>query len=285
MARAKGIAGLLHRITAIKTIAANIWNDISDTGQAPSMKIVDSQGKEISNLEQWRSGVFDGTSKTRHWKKGRSAYSLAKFIMTRNGAAYLEERISSVLSRQATLEQATPEFPARFDSYPGNPSNLDLGITGRLGRSAHQQTLFVGLEAKVDETFGSTVGSRYSSAMKKRRAGQNTNAPERVRDLLSKHFSVEDTADSSRFADVRYQLLTGTAGTVAAPGEVFVFYILILRTSEYDVRKGLANQVDYERFIEAARGKLLMRHGEDFRADELMSAGKRLVCIHEYVDL
>ena len=250
------------------------------------MRIVDSRGQEIPDLEQWWTRVFEGTSKARHWKKGRSAHSLADFIMNRNGAAHLEARISSVLSRQATLEHAIPEFLARFDSYPGNPSNLDLGITGRVGRPAHQQTLFVGLEAKVDEPFGSnTVGSRYSSAMRIRRAGRNTNAPERVRNLLSEYFSVRDAPDSSRFADVRYQLLTGTAGAVAAQGEVFVFHTLIFRTSEYDERKGLANQVEYQRFIEAARGKPLMRQEEDFRADELTLADKRLVCIHEHVGL
>ena len=110
--------------------------------------------------------------------------------------------------------------------------------------------------------------------MKNRRNGHNTNAPERVGNLLSKYFSVEDAPDSSRFADVSYQLLTGTAGTAAAPGEVLVFHVMAFRTADYDERKGLANKLDYEKFIEAARGKLLMRRGEDFRADELTSAGK-----------
>ena len=61
------------------------------------MNIVDSRGQEILNAEQWRTRVFDETSKTRHWKKGRSAHSLAEYIMYRNGASYLEESISSVL--------------------------------------------------------------------------------------------------------------------------------------------------------------------------------------------
>ena len=248
--------------------------------------MVDSRSQRISNLDQWRSRIFDGTSKARHWKKGRSAFSLAEFIMGhRKGASYLEKRISSVLSRHVTLELATPEFLARFDSYPGNPSNLDLGITGHVGRLALKQSLFVGLAAKVDETFGSTVGSRYSSAMKIRKAGKSTNAPERVKGLLSNYFSAKGSPDSSRFADIRYQLLTGAAGTLAAPGKISVFYILVFRTSLYDERKGLANRRDYERFIEATRGKPLMRGGKDFRAAELKLLGKRLVCVYDYVDL
>ena len=205
--------------------------------------------------------------------------------MNRKGAAYLQKRLSSVLSRHVKLEQATPEYLAKFDSYPGNPSNLDLGITGHVDGLALRPSLFVGVEAKVDETFGSTVGSRYSSAMKKREAGKSTNAPERVKGLLSKFFSVKGSPDSSRFADMRYQLLTGTAGTVAAPGDVSVFYILVFRTSMYDERRGLANQQDYERFIEASRGRPLAQDGKSFRADELELGGKRLVCVYDYVNL
>ena len=172
--------------------------------------------------------------------------------MDRKGAAYLEERMSQVLSRHIKLEQATPEYLARFDSYPGNPSNLDLGITGEVGPLNLRESLFVGIESKVDESFGNTVGSRFSSAMKSREAGRSTNAPERVRDLLGKYFAVKGSPDSSRFADIRYQLLTGTAGTVAAPGKVSVFYILVFKTSMYDARNGSANQQDYGEFIEAA---------------------------------
>ena len=249
------------------------------------MIVVDSRGQGIADLDQWRSRIFDGTSKIRHWKKGRSAHSLAEFMMDqRRGATHLRNRISSVLSRHVELERATPEYLAKFDSYPGNPSNLDLGVTGHVGRPALRQSLFVGVEAKVDETFGSTVGSRYSAAMKRRKAGQNTNAPERVKGLLSKYFAFAGPPDSSRFGDVRYQLLTGTAGTAAAPGELCMFYVLVFRTSMYDESRGLANQQDYERFLGAACGKPLMREGKDFRADELEVGGKTLVCVYDYVD-
>ena len=248
------------------------------------MKIVDSRGQTISNPVQWRSRIFDGTSKEKDWKKGRSAHSLAEFMVNRNGASYLEKRMSVVLSGQVTLEQATPEYLARFDSYPGNPSNLDLGMTGYLKRSSLKEGLFVGMEAKVDETFGGTVRSRYSSAMKTREAGKNTNAPERVKGLLSNYFSVEDLPCSSRFAGIRYQLLTGTAGTVATPYDVSVFYILVFRTSLYNERKGFKNRQDYEHFVAAAHGRFLMQDGRSFRSDELQLGGKRLVCVYDALD-
>ena len=118
------------------------------------MIVVDSQGNRISSLDQWRNRYFGTPSKAKQWKEGRSAYSLAKFIMDQQkGAAYLENRISSVLSQEVELEQATPELQARFDSCPGNHSNLDLAITGWVGRSESKSSLFVGVEAKVNEPF------------------------------------------------------------------------------------------------------------------------------------
>ena len=98
------------------------------------MRIVDSRGQRISNLNEWHSRIFDETSKEKDWKKGWSAHSLAEFILNRSGAAYLETRMSSILSQHTKLEQATPEYLAKFDSYSGNPSNLDLGITSYVER-------------------------------------------------------------------------------------------------------------------------------------------------------
>ena len=206
--------------------------------------------------------------------------------MDRKGTEYLETRISSVLSQHTKLEQATPEYLAKFDSYPGNPSNLDLGITGHVERlSLEDKSVCRG------GSQGRRILCQYGEEQvlvghaELRAAEKNTNAPERVRGLLSKYFSVEGSPDSSRFADIRYQLLTGSAGTVAAPGEVSVFYILVFRTSMYDQRRGLSNLKDYERFIEAAGGRLLIRDGKEFRADELELDGKRLVCVYDCVDL
>ena len=249
------------------------------------MKVIDSQGQRITTLDLWRTKFFDGTSKVRHWKKGRSAHSLAEFIISNsNGSNHLRERISTALSQPVALEEAKPEYLARFDSYPGNPTNLDLGITGLVGHTGSSASLFLGVEAKVDESFGKTVSSTYLSALKKRRACTNTNVPERVKNLLSNYFSCDDPPDSSRLSDIRYQLLTGSAGTVATTAEVAVFYILVFKTPAYDERKSLANRLDYERFVEAAGGKPMRSDGDFPGADALTLAGKSLVCIYDQVE-
>ena len=239
------------------------------------MKIKSPEGNEITTMEQWSKCIRPG-----HWKPGRSAYSLADFILNRDGANTLRERISSVLNEPVELDCATPEFLARFDSYGGNPSNLDLGIWGRVGADS---SLFVGLEAKVDEPFGDkTVCERYRAAICERSCKSGSKAKDRVENLLSQYFA--DCADScdSKLSEVRYQLLTGTAGTAAMSGDRSMFYVLVFHTSLYDKEKGEANRLDYKRFIGAMEGKTLTQNNDPFRADKITVAEKPLICIYDY---
>ena len=202
--------------------------------------------------------------------------------MNRNGAAVLESRISSVLSQQVTFEQGIPEFGASFDRYSG-PARLDIGISGQTGSG---DSLFVGVEAKVDEPFGSTtVCKTYQYALRKRNRGERTNAPERVEGLLSRYFSDSAAPCDSGFSDIRYQLLTSSAGTIAAGNDVSVFYVVVFRTALYDEEKGRENYHDYENFVNRAEGRLLMQGRDGTVAHELSLDGRRLICIYEYVDV
>ena len=179
------------------------------------LKVNDSKGNDVATMEQWSESV-----RRSHWKPGRSAYSLADFIMNRNGAAHLESRISSVLSQPIRLEQGTPEYAARFDRCRG-PARLDIGISGRTGSG---ESLFVGAEAKVDESFGSeTVCERYQKAIETLNSNPLSKAADRVKNLLSRHFADTDEPCESRFAEVGYQLLTATAGTVAVQVSISIY--------------------------------------------------------------
>ena len=225
-------------------------------------------------MEEW-----SGQVRPRHWKEGRSAYSLADFILNRDGSSFLEERISHVLAQPVKLAEATPEYRARFDSYQGNTSNLDLGIFGTAGS---QHSLFVGIEAKVDERFGSgTVCQMYRSAGEKRIKTPSSKAAARIKGLLSNYFSEESEPCDSRFSEVGYQLLTGTAGTVATQMDFVVFYVMVFKTHLYDQVKGRDNRLDYERFIKGANGKVLMQDDDDFQAHEVTMAETRLVCVYD----
>ena len=240
-----------------------------------TMTITNPDGSEITTMEQWSERVNSS-----HWKPGRSAYSLADFVMNRGGGAVLRERVSSVSSQPVTLDTGTPEYGAKFDSHGGSPSKLDLGIFGRV---EGESSLFVGLEAKVDEPFGSdTVCKRYQRAVNYLEENPRSKAADRVRDLLSHYFG--ETADpcDSTFSDIRYQLLTSTAGTVAVGADIPVFYVMVFKTDLYDEGKGRENRLDYERFIEAAGGRVIVQGEDGFDAHEIIVAGKRLICIYDY---
>ena len=218
------------------------------------MRIVSPKGNPIATMEEWSSCV-----RPQHWKEGRSAYSLADFMLNREGSRILEDRISRVLNQPVDFEQATPEFRAKFDCYRGSPSNLDLGIAGRVGSGC---SLFVGLEAKVDEGFGDkTVCQRHQSAVEERIKNPRSNAAARIERLLSHYFSEESSPCVSAFSDIGYQLLTGTAGTVATKKDVVVFYVMAFETHSYDKEKGWDNRIDYENFIQATKGNLRMKDG------------------------
>lgn len=241
-----------------------------------TFKAIDSRGSHITTLEQWRKSV-----RRSQWKPGRSAYSLADFILNRNGTAQLEERISSILSRPVTLEQGTPEYAARFDRYEG-PARLDLGVTGQ---TASGESLFVGLEAKVDEPFGSeTVCERYQKATETLKSNPRSRAAARVRELLSRYFTDDDEPCESRFAGVGYQLLTATAGAVAVEADISVFYVAVFRTRDYDEESGRKNLLDYENLLRVGGGKGLVQYGNGLLAHELTLDGRPLICIYECFD-
>lgn len=239
--------------------------------------IICAKGKKVTTMAQWSECIRAG-----HWKPGRSAYSLADFILNRDGANTLRERISSVLNKPVELDCATPEFLARFDCYGGNPSNLDLGICGRVGDDA---SLFAGLEAKVDEPFGdSTVCERYREAIRQQNCKPQSKAKDRVEDLLSNYFADCAAPCDSKFSGVRYPLLTGTAGTAAMKQKTSVFYILVFKTDLYDKEKGKANRLDYGIFIKVMDGKALTRNSDLFRADKITVAGRSLICIYDHFE-
>ena len=240
------------------------------------MKITDNDGNEIVTMGQW-----EGLIRPIHWKPGHSAYTLADFVMKQNGARVLEERLSSVLLKPVTLLEATPEYGAAFDKR-GQPSNLDLGIFGSVGSISN---LFVGVEAKVNESFGDkTVCGRYKKGIRDLACNPRSKAAVRVEGLLSQYFSDTSAPCDSKFADVGYQLLTGTAGTIARRRDTSVFYILVFKTSLYNERKARNNLADYRNFIEAAGGKELTHCKDVFFAHEVRMAGDRLICIYDYVE-
>ncbi|MCG8476476.1 MAG: hypothetical protein MI784_13490 [Cytophagales bacterium] len=86
----------------------------------------DSKGNLIGNRQAWKDCLFLG-KKARQWKKGRSAYELADFMMNQSGEKEIARIISDILQENVVFEHAIPEMEVRFDEH-GHGREHDLGI-------------------------------------------------------------------------------------------------------------------------------------------------------------
>jgi hypothetical protein len=151
------------------------------------MKIEDGNGNAIVSFEDWAK-LYDTPQQSHQWKEHRSAWSVAEFVMNRDGLSQLTSRVSDALETAVELERVVPEYEQRFDAF-GRGRVHDLGM---FGRTSDGRSVFVGVEAKVDEPFGATVHDSYLIAKARQIAGTSTNAPERMEKLLGLHFKEPD---------------------------------------------------------------------------------------------
>ena len=236
------------------------------------MRIEDSKGNLLTCLDDWKA-----LQEPDQWKPGRSAHSIADFVVNRQGASRFRDRVSSVLGESVVLLKLIPEYQVRFDRY-GKGRIHDLGI---FGTTASGQSLFVGVEAKVDEPFNEYVSDAWREASRERNRGTVTRKPERIRELCARFSDGPGITENSA---IRYQLLYGAAGTVDAGADVSVFYVAVFLTDDYDSAIGEANHRDYLRFVECAGGEPIGTDGNRASWRRLTVGHRSLVSIYEYFD-
>ena len=208
---------------------------------------------EIRNVKDWfrvappKKGIVQ-------WKDGRSAKELAKAWCGRSDYPSPPEEFRHLLSPLVTAEQlgkaeGWPEHVVRIDDLPGEQPNIDLAVMcdGRQGRTA------ICIEAKADESFGKYVSEMRAAATKKIAQGIRTRAIDRI-ERLEKLLFPDSLRSPSDEADLRYQLLTGTAATLAfaklhqAPVGVFVVHEFLL-APHFAEKKVAENDADLSRFV------------------------------------
>ncbi len=224
------------------------------------MIIQSTDGRSLKTLEDW------SLRKRNHWKRGRSAYEVANFIVNRNGADKLERKVSEVLGGTVQFDKITPEYVVPFDKQRGQGRVHDLGIWGA---TSSGDSLFVGVEAKVDEPFGPIIADEW----KKRTVGKEA----RIRQLCDRFPGI--SVDSK----IRYQLMYAAAGTVCERAKVSVFYIVVFVTDCYDPKEGKKNYNDYMEFIRRAGGDRTARNVIGPTCHRLDLAGRRLITIYDHV--
>ncbi len=219
---------------------------------AMTFSLTNRQGRAIQTLEDWR--IQASPASEAHWKDGRSAKELAKAWTDGSGP----EDLTHLLGLRAEtsdfkIASAIAEAQVAFDRHPGGKRNHDLLIRGEAGGGR----VVVGLEAKANETFGQTVSRYLADGLALRQRGTTTNAPERLAGLMRDVASVS-LDRTPTFGDLRYQLFSGVAGTVAAaqPGEIAVFVVHEFVTRLTKPEKRDANRLDLSRFVGDVTGDI-----------------------------
>jgi Domain of unknown function (DUF6946) len=212
------------------------------------MNIVDSKNIPVRSLDEWKDRFFTSEKKKDHWKPGRSASELAEFILNKNGTVWIKDKVEEILGEEVKFEFGIPEFEVQFDKN-GHGREHDLGI---FGKTESGRSIFIGVEAKVDESFGETIGKAYTRSLSKTLNGKSTNGTLRIEELLQNTYA---SIKPSHF-QLRYQLLHALAGTTKAkwksssPG-IKIFMVLIFKTNLFNPRKGKRNMKDYLKFMKA----------------------------------
>jgi len=234
------------------------------------MKITGKKSETITKLNDWSKEI-----QPKDWVEGRSAYSLADFILNKNGADKIRDVVENLLKDDVIFEKAIPELEVTFDKFGGRGRFHDLGIYGKT--KSDNKSIFVGVESKVDETFGQTVSEKYISAITERLNGKNTKAPDRVESLLKQNFGDKI---KEKYFDMRYQFLYSTMGTLEVKKDVSILFIIVFKTNSYDEIKGKENYRDYCQYIQNVNSTKIFCDTNDVEAHKLMVDNRELFSVY-----
>lgn len=181
----------------------------------------------LRTFKDWES-CFTSRGRDGQWKEGYSAHALAEAWFGKSGSPSIPRELQALFdsdARTRELKVASAHVEARvpFDGLRGEPRNTDL-----LLRCESPMSAVISIEAKAGESFGRTVrGAREAARIAKegnplsrsknekaRFGNPNSRAMQRLDELLASVLGIRP-GDSSA-DDLRYQLLTATAGAVAA---------------------------------------------------------------------
>lgn len=229
--------------------------------------------QEIRNIDEWKKAFcasYSGKEDDYHWQPGRSGERLANDFIESDacGEETMRMMVSGFLhTDDVSLDKAFIEYSSKFDEYSRRRMQ-DLAIFG----NAKGKSIFIGVEAKVDESFGSyTVSGQRNNVKKMLSEGVSTDAGFRL-DKLVMDFLEEDEI---KYGKLRYQLLYYLAGSFREEAEIIFMPVIVYKTTgvDYHESKGTANQRAYKRFMESL----------GFKAVEEMVSGNFVLAYHNII--
>jgi hypothetical protein len=203
-----------------------------------------SAGSPLLNHERWVE-YLDPKNR----KPGTSAPTLAAAWsgpVDLLGVLASQPALTGLTARDVTIEAR-----ARFDAYAGNVRNHDLVLRGE---TADGSPVVVCVEAKAGEPLGATVAEQVKTATKALVTNDRSNALARVEELVARLCRF-DPGDP-RVGNLRYQLLTAWAGTLADAAQAAhaVFAIHEFRTDERPTEKSRVIAAELSDFADAVLG-------------------------------
>lgn len=209
------------------------------------LQIRNNLGTVLTSLN-WKEG-FIAVDGEKHWEEGRSAERLANDFSSKvpsSGECSLRDILMSFLHEDKIIwKKATIEHGSQFDSY-ARPRMQDLAIWGNAGNKA----FFIGVEAKVDEPFGSkNIAEQKKYINRILASGKNTNADKRLYELCEDFLGgLED----HRINSLRYQLLYYLAGSFRENADYIIMPVFTYHSDKFDKIKGEQNYSDYCYFMD-----------------------------------
>ncbi|HUQ68736.1 MAG TPA: hypothetical protein VM165_04390 [Planctomycetaceae bacterium] len=210
------------------------------------------RGVAITSLQHWKEE--SGPKRDNQWKEGRSALEVARAWLT--AGDHLPDEVLTALRQHPAFGEVTdwqgePEVPLRFDGFRGEPRNSDLVVHTR---DDHGEVLLA-IEAKADEPFGETTADALAAALDRLLTNPRSNGLRRIQQLAAAILGQRQKYDVP-LKDIRYQLLTATAGAICEAERRRVGRVVLLIqefiTDKTKAKKHLANEVDLDLFVRRA---------------------------------
>jgi hypothetical protein len=237
---------------------------------APTFELRGRRGGEIKDLRSW--GKHGKPASAKDWKKGYSAMELARSWSGEHGPEALQELLDRVTGTAGfEPKNGVAEAHTRFDGFSG-PRNHDLLL---VGEAAGGKTV-VSIEGKVNETFGETLSQYRDKARRKIAKKESTNMLDRMQGLTKAIGGWDAGADPKRM-ELRYQLFSAIAGTVAAAvdeeADQAVFLVQELHTKQLDEKKAKRNEKELRDFLFIVFGEVVTGDDPSWLVGPLKLAG------------
>jgi hypothetical protein len=155
----------------------------------------------IENIAEWlvKAGPVKGKAQ---WKEGYSALEFAKKTLQNDFELDIKNNILNKISENQKLWFSFPEFKTQLDNY-GEPRHHDLVIFCE----NNQEKVLLCFEAKVKENFDDYLHEKWEKGNK-----TGSHYHQRINNILQKIINKNYIPETME--NIRYQLLTGTMGTI-----------------------------------------------------------------------